>query len=134
MQSCNGCGKVDSEWFGDPWCEPCGGVMARPGFLIFRHVATVKPSEGKSVRVVYDYSSNSYKFRCNRVNPRYEEFVKNGGILTKDDLDFIPTPVLTKWNDELRVTLREAQIEAGDPAVIEFAATATPEERSLSDL
>jgi hypothetical protein len=108
--------------------------MARPGFLIFRHIATVKSADDhkKFVRVVYDASSNSYKFRCNRVNPRYEAFVKKGGILTTDDLDFIPTPVLTMWNDELRITIREAQMEVGDPTVVEFAVTATPEERDAT--
>ena len=134
MQNCHGCNKETGNWFGDAWCDNCGGVVVPSGVLIFRHIATVTSKDGSSVRVCHDISASFYLFRCNRINPRYLEFVKRGGTISKEQqqfMDFIPTPVLTKWNDDLKITLKEAKNELDDrDASVVFAPTATPEERN----
>jgi len=59
---CQGCGLECRDWYGDAWCDHCGGVMARPDLLIFRHVATVDGKGGR-LPIVYDESTSDYKFR-----------------------------------------------------------------------
>jgi hypothetical protein len=86
--SCKACGAKTHDWFGDPWCDECGGVPAKNG-LLFRHVANVRgPKYG--FPVVWDESAQHYLFRWpNKVNPRSG----GGGI----DEDFRPTPVLSTF-------------------------------------
>jgi hypothetical protein len=95
-----------------------------------RHIATATVDD-RSVRVVYDCSTEKYKFRCDRINPRYEEFTKRGGILTADDNvleDFVMTPVLTKWADTLKGLGEKIREELRGEPEFEIAPKATPEE------
>jgi hypothetical protein len=97
-----------------------------------RHIATAYfgTKTESEIRIVHDVSTEMYKFRCNRINPRYEAFLKNGGTMTREQKrldDFLPTPVLTKWNDTLLGLLPKLR-EEGRPQFF-IAKTATEEER-----
>lgn len=133
--ACMVCDGVTHDWFGDTWCDACGGVLVpRPDkdpLLIFRHVATVDGAGGR-LPVVWDESSRHYLFRWpNKVNPRYAE--RNTERV--DDIDFGPTPVLSSFGilDAVLVQALNAARgpEGGDLPTVSVAPSSTPEERAL---
>ena len=149
MKACKGCGNAGgADWFGDPWCDPCGGIAGRPGMLLMRHVATV---DGKGCRlpIVWDVSQSYYKFRHpKKVNPRYEALHKeavdeHGNLrISLEDIDlndeFPVTPVLTISNKSLDAVIALSQpIAKGDSDEwpgLSAAPTATKSERMLMRL
>ena len=133
--TCKGCGGETTDWFGDAWCDPCGGVMierAEKGpRLIFRHVATADGAGGR-LPMVWDESAQYYLFRWpNKVNPRYAE--RNTGRV--DDVDFGPTPVLSTFgifDVVLTQALNAARgPEGGEVPELSMAPSSTLEERAL---
>lgn len=127
---CRGCGRQSHDWYGDAWCDACGGVMARPGFLIFRHVATV---DGKGGRwpIVYDESTSDYKFRYPRVDKPSAK-AKAAGI---DTIDFGRSrrQFLTAHGslDGVLVLALPRAKGNGDEVELSAAPTSTDEERTL---
>jgi hypothetical protein len=125
---CSGCGRECRDWFGDAWCDECGGVMARPGLLIFRHVATVD-GKGNRLPIVWDESSSDYKFRYPYVlkptrklmgiDPDFKRSRRDRFLTAHGTLDAI-----------LALALPHAKGD-GDEVELSAAPTSTPEERAL---
>ena len=133
--TCVACAAEARDWFGDAWCDPCGGVMiptaeAEP-HLIFRHVATVDGAEHR-LPIVWDASAGHYLFRWpNKVNPRFLD--RNPERV--DDIDFGPTPILSTFgilDVVLTQALNAARGDASDVPELSMAPSSTPEERSLA--
>jgi hypothetical protein len=104
--------------------------MARPGFLIFRHVATVEGKGGR-LPIVWDESNQYYKFRYPFVgNPNAPV---NRGI----DGDFVRRFSRTQFRSAMGAfdaVLTMAATHAkgdGDSVELSFAPTSTEEERKL---
>ena len=147
MQACKGCGNAaGADWFGDPWCDPCGGIAGRPGWLLMRHVATVD-GEGCRLPIVWDVSQGYYKFRHpNKVNPRYVKAMKEAEERKKKGLEprklieteFSAQPILTISHESLDAVIAMSQpIARGDSdewPELSAAPTATKSERSLMRL
>lgn len=124
--TCKGCGRECADWCGDPWCDVCGGVMARPNFLIFRHVATVEGAENR-MPIVFDASANHYKFRYpKKQNPHAGE---------KDvDGEFRRSRILTaigSLDAVLALALQEARASRLDVPQLSASPFATEDERRL---
>ena len=144
MRQCLGCEKVaTASWFGDAWCDPCGGVMGTKNLLLFRHVATVDGAGGR-IPVVWDESGKCYKFRHpSKVNPRYERYMaesverKKSGLPPRPPIEaeFAVQPILTINNESLDAVLAIAQpIARGNKEEwpeLSAAPTATKSERLL---
>lgn len=105
--------------------------MARPGFLIFRHVATVDGAAGR-LPIVYDESTSDYKFRYPyKENPSAK--LKSAGI---DAFEFKrrTQPKFLTAHSSLDGVLALALPWAkgdGDQVELSAAPTSTPEERML---
>ena len=126
---CRGCGRQSRDWFGDPWCDECGGVMARPGFLIFRHVSTVDGKGGR-LPIVWDESSSDYVFRYpKKLNPS-EKLKEN--IDTFDFIRRIPPFLATGGSLDAVLAIALPLVKGdGDSVEISAAPTSTLEERAL---
>ena len=127
---CMGCGRLSNDWYGDAWCDQCGGVMARPGLLIFRHVANVDGAGGR-LPIVWDESTSDYKFRY-PYTPKPSEKLRKSGI---DGLDFmLRTPRFLSAHGSLDGVLALALPWAkgeGNEVELSAAPTSTQEERAL---
>ncbi len=144
MKTCLGCGELSTaDWFGDAWCDPCGGVMGLKNFLIFRHVATLHGA-GARLPVVWDESGQYYKFRHpTRVNPRFEQKMlevikrKKLGLEPRKSVEaeFDAGPILTISHKSLDAVLTIAQpiAKGGSEEWPELSAapSATESERSI---
>ncbi len=127
MRECLKCGRsIPLTWWG-PWCDQCGGVMARPDLLLFRHVATL---DGKSGRysIVYDASARCYAFMYpNRRNPKAGEPGMDLG-------EFRRSPFLIEHGTLDAMIAMASGVARGDAEQLpelSVAPSATPEERSL---
>jgi len=133
--TCMGCRReVDETWFG-PWCEDCGGVMARPDFLLFRHVATVSGGGG-AFAIVWDASLHDYVFIVPKPddptqpmpNPHANKIDHLGGG------EFRRPPII-KVHGSLDAMIAFAQPWAKGKAeelpTLSAAPQATPEEKSI---
>lgn len=127
---CVGCERVVHDWFGDPFCDFCGGVMSRPGFLLCRHVATVEGVGGR-LPIVWDESISNYKFRY-PYTPKPSEKMKRAGI---DGFDFsFRTSGFLSAHGPLDAVLALALPWArgdGQEVELSLAPTSTPEEKAL---
>lgn len=104
--------------------------MARPDFLIFRHVATVEGAGGR-LPIVWDESTSDYKFRY-PYTPNPSKKMKRAGI---DGFDFaFRTPSFLSAHGSLDGVLALALPWAkgsGDEVELSASPTSTQEERAL---
>lgn len=103
--------------------------MARPGLLIFRHVATVEGAGGR-LPIVWDESTSDYKFRY-PYTPKPSEKLRRIGI----DADFkFSRPNFLSAHGSLDGVLALALPWAkgsGDEVELSASPTSTQEERVL---
>ena len=104
--------------------------MARPGLLIFRHVANVDGAGGR-LPIVWDESTSDYKFRY-PYTPKPSEKLRKSGI---EGLDFrLRTPRFLSAHGSLDGVLALALPWAkgeGNEVELSAAPTSTQEERAL---
>lgn len=103
--------------------------MARPGFLIFRHVATVEGNGGR-LPIVWDESTSDYKFRYPRIEKPSPKMQRN-----IDAIDFVRrrAQFLTahgSLDGVLAIALPFAKGN-GDEVELSASPTSTAQERSL---
>ncbi len=129
---CQGCGREARDWFGDAWCDHCGGVMARPGFLLFRHVATVDGPGGR-LPIVWDESTSDYKFRYAHEAKPSEAYRRAMEDFNPDFHRRRPANFRTQHGSFDSVLALAGSIAKGSSDGIElsFAPTSTEEERKL---
>ena len=128
--NCVGCNREEAhDWYGDAFCDSCGGVMARPELLIFRHVATVDGLGGR-LPIVWDESTSDYKFRYpHKPNPS-KKLRKHG--IDQEFISRIPRflTVHGSLDGVLDIALPIAKGE-GEEVELSAAPTSTLEERAL---
>jgi hypothetical protein len=127
--TCKGCDLPTRDWFGDPWCDTCHGVIVESGGGIkklFRHVANVRGPE-LGIPVVWDESAQHYLVRFpNKTNP-----AAGGGLV---DEEFRRTPILSSFGSldvVLTQALNEVRVEGGPIPEVSGAPSSTLEERAL---
>lgn len=129
---CRGCKKKVPVYLLGAWCDDCGGIMARSGVLILRHVATVDGPGGR-FPIVYDASACDYS--CSFPQATLRPASK------KHDEDGFRIPHITTVRGTLDAVLalmqpivRGPKNAAGDPPPLpklETAPTATKDETAI---
>ena len=130
--ACVSCGGITHDWFGDEWCDACGGVMIkhgdRPAQQLHRHVATLEGAEGR-FPIVWNASAANYLFRWpNKVNPRFLE----GGRGV--DEEFLTTPILSTFgflDVVMSQAITAARGDSDEAPTLSVSPSATTVERAL---
>ncbi len=119
MLTCPGCGTTVPPYFLGPWCDTCGGIMARPGVLLLRHVATVDGPGGR-FPIVFDRSCDDYSCSIPKA-PRPEAQMK------LRDEDGFKRPRITTYRGSLDLVIAMMQPIARGPKGPDGEAPPMPE-------
>jgi hypothetical protein len=122
---CPNCGGSVQETLFGPWCDPCGGVVFKPGPPFFRHVATVDGAGGR-YPIVFDVSTGDYAhmrpgvLRVAAGRSVEGEFKRPMVEVAHGSLDAV-----------IALSYPDAKGEGEGPPELSSAPSATPEERAL---